>query len=162
MKISGIYQIQSKKNPNRIYVGSGISIQHRWWYHLRNLKKGIHCNGKLQNHCNKYGIWKVPYISMEDSGEYAKQSVAITASMNGMLAGDYDGAMFFSYSQFFVVIEVNGKFKIFVLDGILNIVGFWSITPKNNQGFYRAEIISQGESSPDYSKGPSLMLRIAR
>jgi group I intron endonuclease len=55
MKISGIYKIQSLKKPHRIYVGSGVNIQRRWRDHLRELRKGIHYNPKLQNHFNKYG-----------------------------------------------------------------------------------------------------------
>lgn len=31
MNISGIYQIQSKCKPKRIYIGSGVNIQRRWW-----------------------------------------------------------------------------------------------------------------------------------
>lgn len=55
MKISGIYQIQSKIKPERIYIGSAINIQVRWRDHLYRLKKHTHDNQKLQNHFNKYG-----------------------------------------------------------------------------------------------------------
>lgn len=56
MKFSGVYQIQSKSKPERIYIGSGVIIQRRWWEHLRHLRKGDHSNSRLQNHYNKYGI----------------------------------------------------------------------------------------------------------
>jgi group I intron endonuclease len=55
MKIIGIYQIQSKKKPDRIYIGSSISIAKRWNLHLEHLHKNIHYNKKLQRHFNKYG-----------------------------------------------------------------------------------------------------------
>ncbi len=54
-KIVGIYQIQSKINPNRVYIGSGLNIHQRWNQHLQDLRKNIHHSGKLQNHYNKYG-----------------------------------------------------------------------------------------------------------
>lgn len=54
MKISGIYQIQSKIKPERIYIGSAINIDDRWRCHLKDLRKNKH-QRKLQNHFNKYG-----------------------------------------------------------------------------------------------------------
>lgn len=56
MKISGIYKIQSKIKPNRIYIGSAEDINKRWVAHLSDLKRNKHRNGRLQNHYNKYGI----------------------------------------------------------------------------------------------------------
>lgn len=53
--MTGIYQIQSLLYPDRIYVGSAISIPNRWYNHLRRLKLNQHNNNKLQNHYNKYG-----------------------------------------------------------------------------------------------------------
>jgi len=55
MKISGIYQIQSKLKPERIYIGSAVNINHRQETHLSDLKLNKHHNRKLQNHYNKYG-----------------------------------------------------------------------------------------------------------
>lgn len=55
MKISGIYKIQSKIKPERIYIGSSINIHKRWIKHASVLKGNIHENIKLQNHYNKYG-----------------------------------------------------------------------------------------------------------
>lgn len=54
-KISGIYKIQSKIKPERIYIGSAINIHARWIRHLWELKKGRHPSSKLQRHYNKYG-----------------------------------------------------------------------------------------------------------
>jgi group I intron endonuclease len=55
MKISGIYQMQSKIKPIRIYIGSAVNINDRWRCHLKDLKKQKHHSKKLQNHYNKYG-----------------------------------------------------------------------------------------------------------
>lgn len=55
MNISGIYQIQSKLKPERIYIGSAMNIHNRWGVHLCDLRKNQHANKKLQNHFNKYG-----------------------------------------------------------------------------------------------------------
>jgi group I intron endonuclease len=55
-KISGIYKIQSKIKPERIYIGSSSNIGKRYNRHLNDLRKNKHGNLKLQNHFNKYGI----------------------------------------------------------------------------------------------------------
>lgn len=55
-KISGIYKISSKRNPERYYIGSAINIANRWRTHLCVLRKNEHHSSKLQNHVNKYGI----------------------------------------------------------------------------------------------------------
>ena len=55
MKESGIYQIQSKINPKRIYIGSAVNLKNRESVHFHLLKKDKHHSNKLQNHYNKYG-----------------------------------------------------------------------------------------------------------
>jgi group I intron endonuclease len=55
MKQSGIYQIQSKVKPDRIYIGSAVDISKRWREHLNQLRVKKHHNSKLQRHYNKYG-----------------------------------------------------------------------------------------------------------
>lgn len=55
MKFIGIYQIQSKAKPERIYIGSASDIPRRWSHHLSLLKRNKHSNLRLQNHYNKYG-----------------------------------------------------------------------------------------------------------
>lgn len=55
MRTSGIYQIQSKMHPDRIYIGSAVWVKDRWWRHLTDLRRNKHKNKKLQNHFNKYG-----------------------------------------------------------------------------------------------------------
>jgi group I intron endonuclease len=56
MMMSGIYKIQSKLKPKRIYIGSAVRIPARWWHHKFQLKNNKHANRKLQNHYNKYGL----------------------------------------------------------------------------------------------------------
>jgi|WetSurMetagenome_2_1015567.scaffolds.fasta_scaffold00157_28 group I intron endonuclease len=55
MKVSGVYQIQSKIKPIKIYIGSAIDINERWRKHIDRLTKNKHHSPKLQNHFNKYG-----------------------------------------------------------------------------------------------------------
>lgn len=55
MNISGIYQIQSRVKPERIYIGSSKSIYFRWETHLRTLARNKHHSRKLQRHYDKYG-----------------------------------------------------------------------------------------------------------
>jgi len=55
MRISGVYQIQSIIKPQRIYIGSAISIYKRWREHLSDLKLNKHHSPQLQRHFNKYG-----------------------------------------------------------------------------------------------------------
>jgi len=55
LNISGIYKIESKVHPDRIYIGSAVNIRHRKGGHFLTLKKEIHKNPKLQAHYNKYG-----------------------------------------------------------------------------------------------------------
>jgi len=53
--VSGIYQIQSKIKPERIYIGSAMNIKDRWKVHLRDFKQRGHHSVKFKNHFNKYG-----------------------------------------------------------------------------------------------------------
>jgi len=55
MKITGIYKIESKIKPERIYIGSAVDIGKRWGTHLSRLRNSNHGNPKLQSHFNKYG-----------------------------------------------------------------------------------------------------------
>jgi len=65
MKISGIYRIQSKQNPERCYIGSTAGMKKRWWGHLSNLRFNKHPNQKLQRHFNKYGESDLVFIILE-------------------------------------------------------------------------------------------------
>ena len=50
----GIYKIENSVN-NKIYIGSSIDINKRFYKHLWMLRKGIHDNIHLQNSFNQYG-----------------------------------------------------------------------------------------------------------
>jgi len=65
-KISGIYQIQSKIKPERIYIGSATDFKTRQATHLCILRKNRHDNGRLQNHFNKYGIDDLVFSVIEE------------------------------------------------------------------------------------------------
>jgi len=66
MKISGIYKIQSKIKPERIYIGSANNIGKRRTNHLHKLRYGIHHAIKLQNHYNKYGVNDLIFETIEE------------------------------------------------------------------------------------------------
>lgn len=51
----GVYKIESKIKPNRVYIGSSTIMNHRFWAHKNDLIKNKHNNPKLQRHYNKYG-----------------------------------------------------------------------------------------------------------
>lgn len=51
--ISGIYQIRNTVN-GKYYIGRSINCNRRWKNHRSSLRKGNHCNSKLQNAWNFY------------------------------------------------------------------------------------------------------------
>jgi group I intron endonuclease len=53
---SGIYKIESKIKPERIYIGSAVNIDARWAAHKSALIHNKHRSVKLQNHFKIYGI----------------------------------------------------------------------------------------------------------
>lgn len=54
-KLPGVYKIESLRFPGKIYIGSSGNIKQRHSRHLKDLRRNIHPNAKLQNHYNKYG-----------------------------------------------------------------------------------------------------------
>jgi len=66
MKRTGIYKIQSKIKPERVYVGSAIYIAQRWSDHLSRAKVNKHRSPQLQNHINKYGIEDLEFSILEE------------------------------------------------------------------------------------------------
>jgi group I intron endonuclease len=52
----GVYKIESKINPQRVYIGSSKDITHRWKEHIKRLKNHTHNNRKLVRHFDKYGV----------------------------------------------------------------------------------------------------------
>ena len=69
MKVCGIYKIQSKKKPERIYIGSSVHIYSRWSKHKGDLRRNQHDNGRLQNHANKYGVDDLSFSIITGCGE---------------------------------------------------------------------------------------------
>ena len=53
-KLSGIYIIRNKIN-NKIYVGSAVNLQNRFWIHISRLRADKHVNKHLQASFNKNG-----------------------------------------------------------------------------------------------------------
>ena len=76
---SGIYKIESKIKPERIYIGSSVNIIARWKNHLYELRKNKHRNNKLQNHYNKYGesdlLFSIMSKSHRKHGKYTKKEL---------------------------------------------------------------------------------------
>jgi group I intron endonuclease len=84
MNKSGIYQIQSKIKPERIYIGSAVRLNKRWYSHLGLLRKGMHHSTQLQNHYNKYGESDLQYIVLItcDRDELIKNEQSFIDNLN--------------------------------------------------------------------------------
>ena len=79
--ISGIYKIESKKFPEKYYIGSAKDIVKRWNGHLYNLRKNKHHSELLQTHYNEFGKEDLNFsilveceidVLIEKEGEYLK------------------------------------------------------------------------------------------
>lgn len=64
---SGIYKIANKVTGD-FYIGSSVNIRKRFKMHKCYLKNNKHCNLKLQNVHNKYGIEKLSFKIIEYVG----------------------------------------------------------------------------------------------
>jgi GIY-YIG catalytic domain/NUMOD3 motif len=51
---SGIYQIRNK-NTGKLYIGSAVDFERRWWMHQSQLRRGVHHSKPLQNSWKKHG-----------------------------------------------------------------------------------------------------------
>lgn len=118
MKIIGIYKIESKIHPDRIYIGSSSDITKRWMGHLRNLRGNRHGNRRLQNHINKYGINDLMF------------SILIGCEKEDLI----------KHEQFFID-SLNPWFNICKIAG--NTIGIKHINPPWNKGLskYNNDII---------------------
>lgn len=54
-RIPGVYMIKSLRRPDKCYFGSSLNIKQRVMRHMKDLRRGIHPNPKLQAHYIKYG-----------------------------------------------------------------------------------------------------------
>ena len=52
--ISGIYQIKNNISGG-VYFGRSVNVDDRMRHHRNELRRGVHCNKRLQNAWNKYG-----------------------------------------------------------------------------------------------------------
>lgn len=64
--MSGIYSIFNTVSCKH-YVGSAVSIKHRWTRHVYLLRLGTHNNKKLQNSWNKHGASAFVFSVLEDN-----------------------------------------------------------------------------------------------
>lgn len=62
----GIYKIQSKIKPEKLYIGSSCNIRKRFNTHKRDLKLNKHHSIILQRHYNKYGEEDLEYAIVEE------------------------------------------------------------------------------------------------
>jgi group I intron endonuclease len=65
-KICGIYCIENIVNSKK-YIGQSTNIHARWRQHLSYLRRGKHCNEKLQNAWNKYGEMNFKFYIVVES-----------------------------------------------------------------------------------------------
>jgi group I intron endonuclease len=61
----GIYEIRHDLS-GRVYVGSAVSIPHRWREHKRSLNRNRHHSQKLQRAWNKYGAEAFSFSVIEE------------------------------------------------------------------------------------------------
>jgi group I intron endonuclease len=91
----GIYKIQSSVKPSRSYIGSAVNITERWRKHINDLQLSKHCNSKLQNHYNKYGISDLQF------------SVLIECSLECLL--ETEQCFLDSNNPFFNICKIAGR-----------------------------------------------------
>jgi group I intron endonuclease len=89
--MTGIYKIQSKTKPERIYIGSAININDRWWLHKKQLKTGTHHSIKLQRHYNKYSESDLVFEIIE-SNEYVGKEHLLAREQGWFIPYSFAGA----------------------------------------------------------------------
>jgi group I intron endonuclease len=62
---TGIYKIQSKIKPERIYIGSAMCFNLRWNEHRYLLRKNKHHSKIIENHILKYGYKDLEFLIIE-------------------------------------------------------------------------------------------------
>lgn len=68
MKKTGIYKIINKVT-GKVYIGSAVDIDKRWYNHKRDLNYNRHHSYKLQNSVNKHGIDNFIFEIIEECGK---------------------------------------------------------------------------------------------
>lgn len=69
-KIIGIYKIQSKTYPERIYIGGSDDVYNRFCCHRYRLRKGTHWSNKMQTHFNEYGMLDFEFVLLCDCEKF--------------------------------------------------------------------------------------------
>jgi group I intron endonuclease len=102
--IKGIYKIQSKSRPERIYIGSAVNVLRRWSDHRRLLSKNKHHSPILQNHYNKYGLDDLDFEIIE-SENYIDNKQLLAREQTWIIRFQYNN----TWKPFFNVNEVAGN-----------------------------------------------------
>jgi group I intron endonuclease len=63
--VCGIYEIKNTKN-GKVYIGSSVNIEKRWYDHSRNLQEGTHQNSYLQRSYSKWGKDSFEFTILEE------------------------------------------------------------------------------------------------
>ena len=63
---SGIYKIESIKEPDKFYIGSAEKLNLRKNQHWSLLRLGKHYNNYLRNYCNKHGLESLQFIVIKE------------------------------------------------------------------------------------------------
>lgn len=61
--MTGVYAIRNRNGHQ--YIGSSVEVENRWKAHLRDLRRGTHHSGHLQNAYNKYGESAFAFVVLE-------------------------------------------------------------------------------------------------
>ena len=64
-KVQGVYLIRNKID-GRVYVGSGVHVNRRFFEHRTKLKRGNHDNSNLQRAWNKHGRAEFEFLILEE------------------------------------------------------------------------------------------------
>jgi group I intron endonuclease len=76
-KIRGVYLIQSKIKPYRVYVGSTNDLHGRWLLHKSKLRTKLHHTPKLQAHYNKYGKDDLMFLILDEMPMATKECLLL-------------------------------------------------------------------------------------
>lgn len=70
MEKPGIYQVTSKKDPEKILIFLAVNVASKWESELAKLKAGVHENEKLQVHFNEFGAGDLKYSLIEACSKF--------------------------------------------------------------------------------------------
>lgn len=127
----GIYKIENLKD-NKIYIGSSVNIEKRFYNHFCMLKKGTHDNQHLQNAFNKFGLELFKHTIIEECDNnqlFERENYYITlfksnnsefgynmATVNEFRRNTFNDEVKIKLSKYFKL--KNGNFNMFSLTNI--------------------------------------------